>query len=94
MTFTLLRITFGLLSLGISAQANPPAVTISVTDLGTLGGSASSGFGVNNKGQVVGTSRMPGDKKLHGFLYSDGKMTDLGTFGGDQSEACALNDAG
>ena len=69
-------------------------MTISVTDLGMLGGSASSGFGVNNKGQVVGTSRMPGDKKLHGFLYSDEKMTDLGTFGGDQSEVCALNDAG
>lgn len=91
----LLRITFGLLSLGsIATHANPPAVTVSVTDLGTLGGSASSGFGVNNKGQVAGTSRMAGDKNIHGFFYADGKMTDLGTLGGSQSEACALNDAG
>ncbi len=37
---------------------------------------------------------MPGDKTIHAFFYSDGKIMDLGTLGGDQSEAHALNDAG
>ncbi len=75
-------------------NADPPVPVVSVTDLGTLGGSDSSGSGVNNKGQVVGTSHLPGDKIVHGFFYADGKMTDLGTLGGDQSQAHALNDAG
>ena len=75
-------------------NADPPIPVVSVTDLGTLGGSDSSGCGVNNKGQVAGTSHLPGDKIIHGFFYADGKMTDLGTLGGDQSEAHALNDAG
>ena len=75
-------------------DADPLVPVVSVTDLGTLGGSDSSGYGVNNKGQVAGTSHLPGNKLVHGFFYTDGKMTDLGTLGGDQSEAHALNDAG
>ena len=78
----------------LSADANPPPATVPVTDLGTLGGSASGGFGVNSKGQVAGTSQMPGDNAVHAFFYTEGKMTDLGTLGGDSSEAAALNDAG
>ena len=91
------RIILGIVSLscltGAAAPADPPAVTLSVTDLGTLGGSGSTGYGVNNKGQVAGTSLMPGDKDVRAFFYADGKMTDLGSLGGDQSEARALNDA-
>ncbi len=91
---TLLGVVFFSCLTDASISADPPAVTLSVTDLGTLGGSGSTGYGVNNKGQVAGTSLMPGDKDVHAFFYADGKMTDLGTLGGKQSEARALNDAG
>jgi probable HAF family extracellular repeat protein len=48
-----------------------------LTDLGTLGGTESFAYGLNDKGQVVGSSRVAGDLSIHAFLYSDGKMTDL-----------------
>ena len=48
-----------------------------ITDLGTLGGTESFAYAVNDYGQVVGTSRMPGDFTTHSFLYANGKMTDL-----------------
>ena len=48
-----------------------------LTDLGTLGGTESFAYGINDKGQVVGSSRLAGDTSTHAFLYSNGKMTDL-----------------
>lgn len=48
-----------------------------ITDLGTLGGTESFAYAVNDLGQVVGASRMPGDLTTHSFLYSKGKMIDL-----------------
>ena len=49
----------------------------SVTDLGTLGGTESFAYGINDSGQVVGFSRIAGDASGHSFLYSNGRMTDL-----------------
>jgi probable HAF family extracellular repeat protein len=63
-----------------------------MTDLGTLGGLTSVGYAVNNRGQVVGYSRLT-QFPNHAFLYSDGVMTDLGTLG-YESEAMGINDAG
>lgn len=58
----------------------------SVKSLGTLGGSASNGFGgVNNRGWVTGDANLPGDQTEHAFLWHDGVMTDLGTLGGPNS---------
>ena len=52
-----------------------------MTDLGTLGGTYSWAFDINDRGQVVGYSgTAAGDQ--HAFLYGDGAMTDLGTLGG------------
>ena len=48
-----------------------------ITDLGTLGGTESFAYALNDSGQVVGTSRISGDVSTHSFLYTDGKMTDL-----------------
>ena len=64
-----------------------------VTNLGTFGGLTSSSNGVNDSGQVVGTSDLPSGQN-DPFLYSGGKMTDVwpGTnFGGT---TVAINNLG
>jgi probable HAF family extracellular repeat protein len=66
-------------------------------DLGTLGG-YSYPFGLNSKGQVVGTS-IAADGQNHAFLYTDGTMYDLnqlvtGIAGTLLSNAMGINDAG
>jgi probable HAF family extracellular repeat protein len=48
-----------------------------VTDLGTLGGTQSFAYAINDLGQVVGSSLTTGDTSEHSFLYSNGRMTDL-----------------
>ncbi len=63
-------------------------------DLGSLGGSFSEGFGVNNRGEVVGFSWLNGDATEHPFLWRHGTLRDLGTLGGDNGEAWAINDRG
>lgn len=75
------------------AAGNLYANTYTITDLGTLGGSSSSAYGINNSGQVVGQSRNSSGAQ-RAFLYSGGGMTDLGTLGGVNSYARGINDAG
>ncbi len=58
-----------------------------VTDLGTLGGTFSIAFGINDKGQIDGLSTTPGDEVTHGFFLENGVMTDMGTLGGPNSQA-------
>jgi probable HAF family extracellular repeat protein len=89
---------------GACATATPAACTHavlwqhgSVTDLGSLGGVMNNlAFFVNNRGDVVGASDLPGDATAHGFLWSkDDGMQDLGTLPGDFSTfAVAINDEG
>jgi probable HAF family extracellular repeat protein len=51
-----------------------------VIDLGSLGGAQNNYAEViNNRGQVIGNSDLPGDNTGHGFIWQDGVMTDLGT---------------
>ena len=64
-----------------------------ITDLGTLGGYSSSASGINNAGQIVGTSNTSTGES-HAFLYSDGQMQDLGTLGGPSSYGGSINNAG
>ena len=69
-------------------------------DIGSLGGMVSAARGINNAGQIVGYSYLPGDKVTHGFLYWKGKMVDLNTLldssgaGWVVDGAGAINDAG
>jgi probable HAF family extracellular repeat protein len=72
---------------------NPPPVGYSVTDLGTLGGTESAAYGINESGQIVGYAFNSAQKR-RAFLYTNGQMRDLGTLGGPQSTAFAVNDTG
>jgi len=71
------------------------------TDLGNLGGTTGQAGGnialdINNQGQVVGNSDLPGDTTFHAFLWTKEKgMQDLGTLSGDvASLSISINDAG
>jgi probable HAF family extracellular repeat protein len=78
------------------------------TGLGTLGGGASDGTGINDNGQAVGMSSIiapPGYNTAHAFLWTPttagatkGRMSDLGALnsnpGADNSVAFAVNGQG
>ncbi len=53
-----------------------------LTDLGTLGGSSSSAYGINNLGQIVGESTAAADPAPeHPFLWQHNTMIDLSNRG-------------
>jgi probable HAF family extracellular repeat protein len=67
-------------------------------DLGSLGGAAVQALGVNDAGQVVGSSALPGGSPnvTHAFVWSAaGGMQDLGALpGGSYAQAYAVNALG
>ena len=70
------------------------AVVYSIRELGTLGGSLSLAYGINNHGEFTGTSTLAGDTAFHAFwTNAQGVMSDAGTLG-TNSEGMAINDAG
>jgi probable HAF family extracellular repeat protein len=56
-----------------------------VVDLGTLGGTVSSGNAINNRGWVTGSSNQTGDTVQIATLWRDGQQIPLGTLGGPSS---------
>ena len=64
-----------------------------MTDLGTLGGSDSRAYDINDHGQVVGYSETASGQ-TEAFLYYNGAMTSLGTLGGSYSVAYGINNSG
>jgi probable HAF family extracellular repeat protein len=64
-----------------------------VRDLGTLGGPASTTAAVNDRGQVVGYSRISAQSSVnHAFRWSEGRgMVDLHGPGQDQSDSSAAD---
>jgi probable HAF family extracellular repeat protein len=56
-----------------------------VTELGALGGAASAGNSINNRGWVTGNSDLPGDRMTRATLWRAGTTVSLGTLGGPNS---------
>ena len=71
------------------------ALDYSITGLGTLGGSTSYAYGINNSSQIVGESDIAGNAATRAFAYTNGAMTNLGTLGGTTgSYAIGINNNG
>lgn len=81
--------------LAILALSSPVwAASYTITDLGNFGGTYTTANGINNSGQVVGSSKLTGYNGSRAFLYSNGAMQNLGTLGGHDSYASGINNNG
>jgi probable HAF family extracellular repeat protein len=69
------------LSAALGSTAVPEAdvrpVRYSIADLGTLGGTESFAYAINDRGDIVGQSRLTGDTSSEGFLYRRTRLTNL-----------------
>jgi probable HAF family extracellular repeat protein len=91
------RLWLSALSLTLVAPLVRSASAVSiyqVTDLGTLGGTASVARAINDRGQVVGESTINSGEN-HAFIWENGRMRDLGLFPGDLFAAASdINNRG
>src|ERR1039457_1951781 len=75
----------------VAQKAQPrkaqPLPHYTVTDLGTLGGTFSIAYGINDKGEVDGFATVPGDGAAHAFVWRRSALVDLGTLGGPNSQS-------
>ncbi|MGB7323643.1 MAG: hypothetical protein WBD31_02140, partial [Rubripirellula sp.] len=78
----------------LTAAADHVQAAYVVTDLGTLGGTSSYGYGINNSGQVTGAANTTGDAAQHASLYNGTSMQDLGALGGTSSYGYGINNSG
>jgi probable HAF family extracellular repeat protein len=69
-----------------AAQEQPPQDQLPhyrIVNLGTLGGTSSSGNTINNVGVAMGTANLTGDIAGHATIWAFGIKQDLGTLGGE-----------
>ena len=69
----------------LGAQNQDGRASYALYNLGTLGGSVSSGNTINDLGWVIGNANLPGDEITHAAVWIDGMKFDLGTLGGANS---------
>ena len=65
-----------------------------MVNIGTLGGVFGTVSGLNNRGQVAGTSDLAGDQEAHPFIWQRGSLRDLGTLGGSSAFSNWLDEGG
>jgi probable HAF family extracellular repeat protein len=65
-----------------------------MTALGTLGGSWSIAYAINDRNQITGQAYTTNNLTAHAFRYANGRMADLGALGGSSSYGSAINSAG
>jgi probable HAF family extracellular repeat protein len=65
----------------------------SPVSIGSLGGTAGDGEGINSAGIIVGVATLPTGYE-QAFTYTGGAMVDLGDLGGGNSSASAINGHG
>jgi probable HAF family extracellular repeat protein len=64
-------------------------------DLGSLGGTCTLAFNLNQRGQIVGSSNLAGDRRSDAFLWERGRIRDLGgSLGGKFTGADSLSEDG
>lgn len=61
------------------ASATQAIAAVTITDLGTIGGSFSWGYGINNAGQVTGGSAPRLGSGYNAYIYNNGVMSDIGS---------------
>lgn len=87
-----------LAQLALAATKSHPFLWNPITgmqDLGTLGGGISFATGINDSGQVVGTSSLAGNASNHIFIWQQSTgMVDIGSLGGCCSDGNAINNLG
>lgn len=86
--YMLTTFCLALIALSADAQDSTPNGTrlrYRVINLGTLGGSASAGNGINELGWVTGGSNLAGDQSEEAALWAYGLKLPLGTLGGPNS---------
>ena len=69
-------------------------VGLGPNDIGTLGGDFSTGAGINQHDEVVGSSNVTAGGPNHVFVYSHGSFHDVGMFQGYASSGTAISDSG
>lgn len=87
LVFGLMLLSSGLASLAAQSDPNGRANSYVVHNLGTLGGTQSSAYGINNLGWVTGAANLEGDQTEHAVVWHNGLIVDLGTLGGDNGSA-------
>jgi probable HAF family extracellular repeat protein len=79
---------------GFVPHAFLATATLSLIDLGTLGGEYSDAWDINDKGRVTGDASTKSED-VHAFVWtSSGGMRDIGTLGGSFSQGRSINASG